>query len=106
MLDQIRDDHAKAPGAERARHAHEDRHVIAKHLLPHAVRDAEGAALKRNALHFFEKLVSFDFGIDGERLDRHLQEAGALFHASTILPRDVSEKAVINLWCEADAGNV
>jgi hypothetical protein len=81
MFDQVRDDHAKAARAERAGHSHEDRDVVAEHLLPHAVRDAERAPLKRNALHFFEKLVGFHFRVDGEGLDRHLQKARALFHA-------------------------
>ncbi len=52
-----------------------------EHLLPDAMRDAEGAPLERNALHLFEKLVGLHLWIDGEGLDRHLQEAGALFHA-------------------------
>ena len=59
MLDQVRDDHAQTARAERAGHPHEDRHVVAEHLLPHAMRDAEGAPLERNALHLFEKLVGF-----------------------------------------------
>ena len=75
MLDQVRDDHAQAAGAERAGHPHEDRHVVAEHLLPDAMRDAERAPLKRDALHLFEKLVGLQLRIDGERLDRHLQEA-------------------------------
>ncbi len=75
MLDQVRHDHAKAAGAECAGHPHEDRDVVAEHLLPHAMRDAERASLKRDALHLFEKLVGSHLGIDGEGLDRHLQEA-------------------------------
>src|SRR5688572_11684950 len=45
------------------------------------MRDAERASLKRDALHFLEKLVGFHLGIDDKRLDRNLQEAGALLHA-------------------------
>ena len=103
VLDQIRDHHAQAAGTERAGHPHEDRHVVGEHLLPDAMRDAERAPLKRNALHLFEKLVGLELRIDGERLDRHLQEARALFHAKTILARDISQKAEIDLRRQADA---
>ena len=81
VLDQVRHDHPETARAERAGHPHEDRDVVLEHLLPDTVCDAEGAPLERNALHLFEKLVCLRLWIDGEGLDRHLQEAGALFHA-------------------------
>jgi hypothetical protein len=81
VLDKVRHDHTEAARAQCAGHPHEDRDVVAEHLLPHTMCDAEGAPLERNALHLFEKLVGFHLWIDGEGFDRHLQEAGALFHA-------------------------
>jgi hypothetical protein len=68
-------------GAERPGHAHEDRDVVLEHLLPDTMCDCRGSAPERNALHLFEKLVCLRLWIDGEGLDRHLQEARALFHA-------------------------
>ena len=49
--DQVRDDQAQAAGAQRARHAEEDRDVVLEHLLPDAMRGREVAALKGDALH-------------------------------------------------------
>jgi len=81
MLDQVCHDHAETARTERAGHSHEDRHIVSEHLLPDAMRDAERSSLKRDVLHFFKELISSHVGVDGERPDRHLQEAGALCHS-------------------------
>ena len=83
--DQVRDDQAESAGAERARHAEKDRHIVREHFLPDTVRDAERAPLKRDTLHLLEEFVRSELRIDRKRLDGYLQEAGPLFHAGSIV---------------------
>ena len=82
--DQVRDHQPQTAGGERARHAQEDRHVVLQHLLPDAVRGGEIASLKRDPLHASEDLIRRQPRLDGERLDRRLQETRLLLHAETI----------------------
>jgi hypothetical protein len=67
--DEVRDDQPQPAGAERARHAEEDRAVVAEHLLPDAPRGGEVPPLKRNALHAFQEIVRRGVGRHDERLD-------------------------------------
>ena len=82
--DEVGDHHPQPAGGERARHPEEDRHIVLQHLLPDAVRRRKVAPLKRDPLHSPENLLRGEPRLDGERLDRRLQETGFLFHARTI----------------------
>ena len=81
MGDEMRDDQAKAAGAECASHAHENRHVVLEHFSPDAMRDREAAPLKRNPFHARQDFVGGQTGFDRERLDRRLKKPRFLFHA-------------------------
>ena len=75
LRDQVRDDEPQPACAQRAGHAEKNRHVVAEHLQPDAVRRREVAALKRDPLHARQNLVGAEPCLDGERLHRRLQEA-------------------------------
>src|SRR5438309_8229449 len=82
--DEMRDDQTQAAGAERPGHAEKNRDVAFEHLLPDAMRRSEIAPLERDSLHAEQDLIGAEPALDGEWLDRRLEETGFLFHSRTL----------------------
>jgi hypothetical protein len=82
VRDEVRHDRPKATGTQRAGHPQEDRDVVLEHLLPDVAGKAEVSTLERDPLHARQDLVGRQ-AVDGERLDRLVQEA-RLLHASQL----------------------
>jgi hypothetical protein len=85
VRDQVGDDEAQPAGAQRTGHPEEDRDLVLDHLVPDTVRRREIPALEGNPLHAGDDLVRRESSLDGERLDRSLEEARLLGHAPTIM---------------------
>ena len=103
--DEMRDDQPQAAGAERPGHAEENRDVVFEHLLPDTMRRGEIAPLERDPLHAEQDLISAEPALDGERLDRRLEEAGFLLHSRTLYVYGDGSRLQYLRVRRADSGN-